>query len=284
MNVLRSVENAISGLLEGAFGRAFRSEVRPVELARKLAREMDAHREASVSRTYAPNEFEVYLSAQDRARYEGIEDEVVGELCAYLLEHARQEELVLATPPRISFHTDEELSLGEFGISSKLTRDPVPAGEDAPAPGARSAAARPAAGRGANRAGVQGSGPPPASAAGGSGETMVWSSAARLREPLEEGRPRRTRAALVDESGRRTELPVDGATIGRSRGCDVVVDDAGVSRRHAEIRPGPDGWRLNDLGSTNGVSVDGVMLEVAHLLADGERIELGSTVLRFEER
>jgi pSer/pThr/pTyr-binding forkhead associated (FHA) protein len=112
---------------------------------------------------------------------------------------------------------------------------------------------------------------------------MVWSSAARLREPLEEGHARRTRAALIGEDGQRTTLPANGATIGRSRGCDIVVDDAGVSRRHAEIRRGPDGWRLHDLGSTNGVSVDGVMLEVAHLLADGERIELGSTALRFEE-
>jgi hypothetical protein len=273
MNVLKSVENAISGLLEGAFGRAFRSEVRPMELARKLAREMDAHREASVSRTYAPNEYEVWLSPPDRARYEGIEDEVVDELCAYLLEHARQEDLVLPTPPRITIHTDDALALGDFGISVRLTR------EDAESPGP--ARARPLQGGRAAPSRPTAPGPPPAP---GAGETMVWSSAARLRDPLEEGRRRHTSAALLDEDGRRTALPERGATIGRSRACEIVVDDAGVSRRHAEIRLGPDGWRLHDLGSTNGVSVDGVLLEVAHLLSDGERIELGSTVLRFEER
>src|SRR5207302_4062006 len=110
------------GLVEGAFGRMFRSEVRPMELARKLAREMDAHREVSVSRTYAPNEYSVWLSPEDRARYEGVEQEVIDELSAYLLEHARQERLVLSTPPQISIHTDEQLALGEFGIAAQLTR------------------------------------------------------------------------------------------------------------------------------------------------------------------
>src|ERR1700716_2155517 len=87
MNVLKSVETTIANLLEGAFGRMFRSEVRPMELARKLAREMDEHRTDSLSRAYVPNEYSVWLSPQDRARYEEVEDEVIDELCAYLLEH-----------------------------------------------------------------------------------------------------------------------------------------------------------------------------------------------------
>ena len=99
MNLLKSVETTIASLVEGAFGRVFRSEVRPMELARKLAREMDEHRTASVSRVYAPNEYSVWLSPQDRARYEGVEHEVIDELCAYLLEHARREELILASRP-----------------------------------------------------------------------------------------------------------------------------------------------------------------------------------------
>ena len=122
MNPLRALETRIANLVEGAFGRAFRSEVRPIELAHKLAREMDEHRTASVSRTYAPNEYSVWLSPQDRARYEGVEHEVIEELCAYLLEHARREELILASQPLISFHTDEALSLGEFGIQARLVR------------------------------------------------------------------------------------------------------------------------------------------------------------------
>src|ERR1700726_3097555 len=106
MNLLRTVETTIASLVEGGFGRLFRTEVRPMELARKLAREMDEHRTASVSRTYAPNEYSVWLSPEDRARYEGVEHEVIDELCGYLLEHARGEDLALASSPRITFHTD----------------------------------------------------------------------------------------------------------------------------------------------------------------------------------
>src|SRR5437879_720648 len=126
MNVLKSVETTIANLLEGAFGRIFRSEVRPVELARKLAREMDEHRTESLSRVYAPNEFSIWLSPPDRARYEGVEREVIDELCAYVLEHARREGLIMSAPPQIAFHTDERLALGEFGIQTGLVRPKEP--------------------------------------------------------------------------------------------------------------------------------------------------------------
>ena len=122
MNLLKSVETTIANLVEGAFGRVFRSEVRPMELARKLAREMDAHRTVSVSRVYVPNEYSIWLSPQDRERYDGVEDEVVDELCAYLLEHARREDLIMASHPVITLHTDEQLSRGEFGIQARLVR------------------------------------------------------------------------------------------------------------------------------------------------------------------
>ncbi len=122
MNPLKSVETMIASLVEGTFGRLFRTEVRPMELARKLAREMDAHRTVSVSRVYVPNEYAVWLSPADRERYEGVEHEVIDELCAYLLEHARREDLILSSPPHIVFHTDERLSLGEFGIQARLVR------------------------------------------------------------------------------------------------------------------------------------------------------------------
>ena len=62
MSVLRAIESKIEGLFEGVFGRAFRTHVQPVELARKLAKEMDEHRSVSVSRVYVPNEYTIYLS------------------------------------------------------------------------------------------------------------------------------------------------------------------------------------------------------------------------------
>src|SRR3954469_20534846 len=127
MSVLRNLESKLADLVEGTFGRVFRSEVRPVELARKLAKEMDEHRTVSVSRTYVPNEYVVYLSADDRQRFEGVEHEVIDELGAYLLEHARRERLALVSRPQIEFRTDDALTLGEFGIQARLVRPAAPA-------------------------------------------------------------------------------------------------------------------------------------------------------------
>src|ERR671915_2330472 len=103
MSVLRNLEAKLADLVEGTFSRAFKSEVRPVEIARKLAREMEEHKVQSLSRTYAPNEYAVWLSPEDRAQFEGYEDELARELAGYLLEHARRERLTLGTQPRIAF-------------------------------------------------------------------------------------------------------------------------------------------------------------------------------------
>ena len=100
MSLLRSIESKIEGLFEGVFGRAFRTHVQPVELARKLAKEMDEHRSVSVSRVYVPNEYTVYLSPGDRQQFSSYEGSLVGELQEYLTEHAKREGYALLTPPR----------------------------------------------------------------------------------------------------------------------------------------------------------------------------------------
>src|ERR1700748_3883772 len=122
MSVLKNLENKIAGLVEGTLRRAFRSEVRPVEIARKLAREMEEHKSFSVSRTYAPNEYRVFLSARDRERFAGYEAALTAELGRYLLEHARRERLPRRARPVIGFETDDRLGLGEFGIQPRVAQ------------------------------------------------------------------------------------------------------------------------------------------------------------------
>src|SRR5436309_10753395 len=114
MSVLRSIESKLESLFEGVFGRAFRTNVQPVELARKLVKEMDDHRNVSVSRVYVPNEYTIYLSAQDREQFAGYEDQLRDELQEYLAEHARREHYVLLTPPKVKFEVDSDLDLGVF--------------------------------------------------------------------------------------------------------------------------------------------------------------------------
>jgi hypothetical protein len=269
MNPLRALETRLAHLVEGTFGRLFRSEVRPMELARKLAREMDEHRTTSVSRVYVPNEYAVWLSPEDRARYDGVEDEVIDELCVYLLEHARREDLTLASRPQITFHTDDDLSLGEFGIQARLVRPDDHDDRDALGVEQLDEHSQPGS---PDEWGERG------------GQTMIYSTSARVGAPVAQARARRTTRALLVVGGRRLLVPPGGGVVGRSRDCDIVLEDTGVSRRHAELRPTPDGWTLRDLGSTNGVRVDGLPVVGLHVLQPGERIDLGSTEIVFEVR
>lgn len=247
MSVLRQLEEKLAGLVEGTFSRAFKSEVRPVEIARKLAREMDQHKVHSVRRSYVPNEFTVWLSPKDREHFAGWEDELRDELAGYCLEHARRERLDLLSRPEITFETDERLRLGEFGIQARLVK-PSDAGAER----------------------------------GEAGHTQVYSVSERLSEPLKEPNLRRGRARLRHE-GRAILLGGQGAVLGRSRECDVTVDDANVSRRHAEVRPSGGRWIVRDLGSTNGVKVNGRRIEGAQSLNPGDVIEVGRSRLTFEE-
>jgi hypothetical protein len=250
VSVLRNLESKLAGLVEGTFSRAFKSEVRPVEIARKLAKEMDEHRVQSLSRVYAPNEYAVWLSRADREQFEGYEGELREELSGYLLEHARRERIALLTQPVVEFRTDERLRLGEFGIQARMVR-----------PGQDPERERPSQ--------------------GDEGHTMVYTASERLSEPLREPDPRR-RIARLQVEGRTEIVGSHGAVLGRSRDSDVVLEDANVSRRHAEVRPSGGSWIVRDLGSTNGVKVNGRLIEGAQSLKAGDQIELGTCRIVFE--
>lgn len=252
MSVLRTLENKLAGLVEGTFSRAFRSEVRPVEIARKLAREMEEHKSFTLSRTYVPNEYRVFLSPRDRERFAGYETALADELAGYLLEHARRERFTLPARPLIEFETDGRLGLGEFGIQTGVIDPHAEASEEEPP------------------------------AAEASGRTMIYSNAGRLAEPLEERAKAREETALLLLDGRRLVVGPGGATLGRSRQCDLVLNDPNVSRQHAEIRPRGGSWVLTDLGSTNGSRINGRDVEHPEVVRPGDEIELGSTTLRFE--
>jgi hypothetical protein len=250
MSMLRNLEAKLGGLVEGAFGRAFKTSVQPVELAHKLAKEMEDNQMGSVSRVYVPNHYRVFLSPQDRDQFSSYEPALRKELSDYLLEHARQERLALTSRPQVEFHTDERLELGEFGIQAQLLTPPED--EEAAAPAAPSA--------------------------GDFGHTMVYSPEREVRrlEPVDE-----RRQALLVGDGRRSRLSGSRVVVGRSRDCDVIVSDPNVSRRHAELRHSDEGWAVADLGSTNGIRVNGRRVDQS-ALRPGDRITIGVTELTFE--
>jgi hypothetical protein len=249
MSLLRDIEQKIEGLFERGFRRAFRSSLQPVELARKLAREMEDHKTISVSRVYVPNEYTLYLCTQDRRQFSGYEPSLVAELQEYLAEHARRERYALLTPPRVLVTTDDDLAIGEFGIGTRLVADEASA--EAP--------------------------PPPDLPLEQPEHTMVYRAPAAVEEDAEAPEPER---ATVTLEGKTRTISAPRAVLGRSRDCEVRLGDANVSRKHAEIRHEDDTWWIVDLGSTNGTLVNGRRAKRERLTA-GDRITLGSTEIVF---
>ena len=255
MSVLRSIEHRIESIVEGVFGRAFRTHVQPVELARKLAKEMDEAKSVSVSRVYVPNEYTLYLCPSDRDQFSSYEDSLRTELSDYLSEHARREGYALLSTPAVLIEEDEDLSVGEFGIATRMVEPERP---QAPAPADVVPQARPS-------------------------ETRIYRptvTEAVTPEAAEDDDLARAPAAVV-VGGTRRELDDRVLVVGRSRDCDITVDDANVSRRHAEIRHEDGAYWIVDLGSTNGITVDGKRVERARL-EPGPEILLGTTEVRFE--
>ena len=249
MSVLRNIEHKLEGLFEGVFGRAFRTHVQPVELARKLVKEMEDHRVVSVSRVYAPNEYTVYLAPSDREQFASYEESLQSELQEYVAENARRERYELLSPPEVKFETDDDLDMGEFGIATRMVQGAVPKPGEPP------------------------SEPEP-------GQTMIY------RKPVETeavsveelGLGRET--VSLEINGKKHELDGIQTTIGRSKECDIQLADANVSRKHAEVRQEGAAYWAVDLDSTNGMEVNGRRLKRAKL-RQGDTITLGSTELVF---
>lgn len=108
-------------MVEGVFARAFRSGLRPVELGRRLVREMDDNRSVDVrGRTVAPNSFQVLFSAEDDARFADIKDTLARELCDAAREHARDEGYSFLGPVEVALVVDERLHTGAFQIEGKM--------------------------------------------------------------------------------------------------------------------------------------------------------------------
>ena len=251
MPVFRSIESKLESLFEGVFGRAFRTNVQPVELARKLVKEMDDHKNVSLSRVYVPNEYTVYLSPGDREQFASYERQLAGELADYLAEHARRESFALLSPPQVQLETDADLDVGVFGIATRMVQpaEPVPA---APAGEAEP------------------------------GHTMIYKPAApqptEAASPVELGVEREV--AVLTWNGERHQIDRRRVVLGRSKDADLQVTDPNVSRRHAELRQEGATYWLIDLDSTNGVEVRGKRVKRLKL-EDGTRFTVGSTEIAF---
>ena len=300
MGFLRRIESKLEGVFEGGIGRTFKSNVQPVELARKLAKEMDDNKVISVQTVYVPNAYTVYLAPEDREQFVAYEARLRTELAGYLTEHARREGYSLPNRARVMIETADELDVGTFGIAAEMEETPPPMAADAPPPGVRlpeefgGEAAVPAPPAAAPVA------PPAAPVAPvvpltvdpfASAEAPVApivavpapapvAPAAPVPAPPP---PAPVAQWVLVWPGGVVPIRDTALVIGRSKDCDVPLADGNVSRRHAEIGRSADGFVLRDLDSTNGTTVNGRRVKSAPV-GEGDEITLGTSTLRIEQR
>jgi hypothetical protein len=213
---LQSFERRLERLVEGTFSKAFRSGLQPVEIGRRMVRELDARRTLGVRGTVVPNHIEIFLSPSDFERFEPFGDVLAKELAESARAHAQDEGYAFLGPVTVELVCDDDMHRGGLDIEAGIQEGP-----------------------------------------GGRAGSIVL--------------PGEKRVPLFDQT----------VVIGRLAECDVTLDDPRVSRRHAEIRPSDGGYRIVDLGSLNGTTVNGVTVR-DHVLVDADLISIGTHAIRFE--
>jgi Protein of unknown function (DUF3662)/FHA domain len=259
LGILRHIEKRMESLVEGVFGRAFRRQIHPVEIAKGLTKQMDEGRMVSISRTYAPNDFTIHLSKEDTESIQAYQESLKDELIQYASTHAENKNYHLMTPPKIRFETEDSLRFGEFGITAKLTGGEGPREKGAP----QDTSGQTRIFR--------------TEETGGQGTAAISANEARrhglAREIVE----------VVMEDG---TYPLEGRgpwTVGRSQECDIVVSDPNVSRKHARLSRADNGFVVEDLGSTNGTLLDGAPID-RERIESGDELTFGQTTARFVRR
>ncbi|TBT85022.1 DUF2662 domain-containing protein [Propioniciclava sinopodophylli] len=224
MGVFDNLERKLEGVVNGAFARAFKGDVQPVEITARLQKELDAEaRLLSRDRKLVPNDFTIGLSRHDYDRLVPYSRTLNSDIIPQLREYAASAGYVFNGPVTVAYELEPELPVGRFTVESQAV----------------AAAATPA-------------------------------TTTAIR-----------RASLVLEvNGIRHPLSPPGFTLGRGTDADVRINDPGISRLHARVsvRGTEDAPHvtIEDMGSTNGIVVDGRRVQSAPL-RDGSRVELGNT-------
>ncbi|GGQ03434.1 FhaA domain-containing protein [Streptomyces pseudogriseolus] len=281
MGVLKKFEQRLEGLVNGTFAKVFKSEVQPVEIAGALQRECDNN--ATIwnrDRTVVPNDFIVELSTPDFERLSPYSGQLGDELAGMVRDYAKQQRYTFMGPIKVHLEKAEDLDTGLYRVRSRTLASSASqaAAPGAAAPGA--AAPAPPAGRpgGYGYPPAAPAGVPPMPAAPPPGRPGGYGyPPAAAPGPVTGGRTR----YWIEINGTRHQISRPTLVMGRSTEADVRIDDPGVSRRHCEIRTGTPST-IQDLGSTNGIVVDGQHTTRA-TLRDGSRIVVGSTTVIYRQ-
>jgi hypothetical protein len=254
MRALTSVERFLERLFERPSARLFHSRLQPIQLQRRIERAMEVERRSSADRTVVPNRFSVHLHPDDLAPLEPFGDRLAAELADGSFAFARAHRYSLVDRPRVDLVSDPDVRAGEIEVVATFAQ----AHDDDVARADGQSTDRAFSGLGGNLTDTRVFSVP-----------RIVSPSAILRE--------------IRSDGTQRAINLDGSllTIGRGPDNMLIVPDRGVSRRHARIQARHGSLVLSDLGSTNGTRVNGVRVDEL-VLGEGDRIEIGSTVLVVE--
>ena len=260
MGVLQRFERRLEGLVEGAFARAFKGNVEPVEIAAALEREaLDKKAIVGAGRVLVPNEYVVELGEADYARLSPYAKQLGVELATMVQESAAEQQWSFLGEVAVTLEEEPALETGMFHVRSNV----VDAGS--------------VEGGLVHRGGAVAVDP---------NATQII---AKSRSPFD-GNPRlvissdgmaKVGTPAANGIERAVALTKPVTVLGRGHDADLRLSDPGVSRHHAQVELREGGFWVEDLGSTNGTSLDGAPVAAPVLMSSGQRIAIGSTVLVF---
>lgn len=253
MSALSKFEEFVESLIEKPFSQLLRGQLQPVEIAKRLARAMDAERKLGVDKVFVPNDYHVLLNPADFDHFASMRLSLERELSDYLLAIARERHFTLLSRPAVALEPSDAVPVGQIRVAAAYS-DHVPPPPPAPAP---------------------------------SSSTEQHTQRLTAREVAGAARQLGPRAELVVLSGAMAgaRIPLDKSTVtvGRALDNDVVIEDPRVSRYHAEMSLVGGHFCIRDLSSSNGTLVNGRYI-VESILRDGDTLTLGDTDIVFQSR
>lgn len=255
MRPLAAVERFFERIFERPSARLFRTRLQPIQVQRRIERAMETERLSGADRTLVPNRFRVHLHPDDLETFGDMSGSLAAELADAALAFARSHQYAVADRPRVDLVADPTTQRGDVRVDARFA-DPgaaVPARGHATGPG-----------DGAD-----------------DGDGAKASQTLVFQVPVVEVPQARLRELRPDDTEREIDVAAPVMTIGRGSDNDLVIRDSRVSRHHGRLHARRGTLVYTDLESTNGSRVNGVRIAEI-VLGEGDRIELGDTVLVVE--
>ncbi|MBP2650035.1 MAG: domain containing protein [Firmicutes bacterium] len=244
MRFVRTVEDLFEKYVDGFFNARFAGGLQPVEIAKKLSREMENDKTVGIAKVYVPNQFCVFLNNEDYEKFNPYGQAIRDEIAGFVAQEATRKGYTIVGKPIVDIFVDEAVKRGKFRVESRYT-EPIPEEE------------------------------PQASS-----NTQVFSKVAMPVRPSIDIEGRLT---VVDglDNGLSLDFGIERINIGRRESNEMPLNDMNTSRLHTYVTYEEGAHTIYDAKSLNGTYVNNCRI-TRKVLKSGDRIKLGNTVILYE--